>query len=115
MKFEVDKFNLDELLRDQKIVSSALFPKLAVLNKKRAGINTVMHLIDREKRDMMKQIRDNFKFIGGFTNKMQIRDLKGILTNKEWRVDQNVYNKIIRPTSTLTSCARKVEDLGKSN
>lgn len=60
---------------------------------------------------MMRQLRGNFKFMDGFTNKIVVRDEKGIIKNKEWRIDRNINNKILKPTSTITSCMKTVEDL----
>eukprot|EP00347_Sterkiella_histriomuscorum_P019619 403340937 len=114
-KFEREILTVDDLLKDPKVINSTLFPKISLLNKKRVGTQTMLNFIEKEKREMMRQIRENFKFIGGFSNNMQIRDVKGSLTNKEWRVDDNINKKIIRPTSRLTSCQRSIEDLGRSN
>lgn len=47
----------------------------------------------------------------GFSNKIVVRDEKGIIKNKEWRVDRNINIKILRPTQTLTSCMKTVEGL----
>lgn len=51
----------------------------------------------------------------GFTNKIVVRDEKGIIKNKEWRIDRNINNKILKPTSTLSSCMKTVEELHFKN
>lgn len=47
----------------------------------------------------------------GFRNKSQVRDEKGLIKNKEWRIDKSINNKILKPASTITSCQKSVEEL----
>jgi hypothetical protein len=37
-------------------------------------------------------------------DKIQIRDEKGLISNKDWRLESNIKKKIINPTTALTSC-----------
>lgn len=68
------------------------------MKKKKIDENLINEVINKEKRIMMKQLRNNFKFMDGFSNKIVVRDEKGLIQNKEWRVDRNINNKILKPT-----------------
>jgi len=59
---------------------------------------------DTERKDLLNQLKSNFKFIEGFKIKHPIRDEKGVLLNKEWRVDVNIEKKILKPTSIINFC-----------
>jgi hypothetical protein len=51
----------------------------------------------------MLMLKSNFKFINTpmVTN---VRDEKGVILNKEWRIESNINKKILKPTQTLSNC-----------
>ena len=59
----------------------------------------------------MQDLKQNFKFISGFHNRAQVRDDKGLLPNKNWRVDSNINKKIIKPTQIITTCQKSIDGL----
>eukprot|EP00347_Sterkiella_histriomuscorum_P017314 403349859 len=71
--------------------------------------------LDQERKELMSQLKQNFKFIEGFNNKHPVRDEKGLLKNKEWRVESNIQKKIIKPTQKVSHCLEDVDKLWNEN
>ena len=113
---ESDQQLIDGLVTDKRIAASSFLQKLLMIKKTQHLITAIDAIIEKERRDLVQQLKHNFKFIEGFRVKSEVRDEKGSIKNKEWRVDCNVQNKILKPTLTITNCQRTAKDLlSKSN
>ncbi|CDW78891.1 UNKNOWN [Stylonychia lemnae] len=113
---EENSSRLEEIIKDQQIMKSSFYPKLIILSKKKVSNQQVISLIDREKKDLMRQLRENFKFIGGFKNKNVPKESQGSERKAvDWRVDHSINKKILKPTTTITQCQKSVEDLNRNN
>ena len=49
----------------------------------------------------MQMLKHSFKFINGKALDLTVRDEKGVITNKEWRVESNINKKILLPTKNI--------------
>lgn len=68
-KFSDDSIPVEDIIKDLYIINCSLYPKIIAISKKRMVNQTMISFIDRERREMMRQLRENFKFIGGARNK----------------------------------------------
>lgn len=60
-------------------------------------------MIQEKKNELINSLKQNFKFINGISVSY-VRDIKGAIPNKEWRLESNLNKKILKPTETLTTC-----------
>ena len=70
---------------------------------------------EKDKKEFMKQLKSNFKFIGGVGNTHIIKDMKGALENKEWRLESNITKEIIKPTEKIANCQKVLDNLAFTN
>ncbi|CDW77615.1 UNKNOWN [Stylonychia lemnae] len=83
--------------------------------KRKRKSSFTMKTLQQERQDFITSLRSNFKFIVGINNKQTIRDEKGLLKNKEWRIDSNIEKKIIKPTQKITYCMNNIDKLLSEN
>ena len=63
----------------------------------------------------MMMLKSNFKFINGKALDLTVRDEKGVITNKEWRVESNINKKILKPTKNIQNCKKTLDDMQYKN
>lgn len=49
-------------------------------------------------------LKHSFKFINGKALDLTVRDEKGAISNKQWRVESNINKKILLPTKNIWNC-----------